>query len=140
MKQKTRNIALIIVWIIFLGIYSYYIFFSSNSLEFWEKETLLALLVVAAFLNIRRGIKNNKDFTLSKDSVIIEQTFSKEKIYNLKNISNWNEYNYHLFGFKTGSKLILELNDGNSIELNKVNSKEYEKLLKYLNENLHCEK
>ncbi len=109
-------------------------------MEFWKKETLLVLLIAMAFLNILRNIKNNKDFSLSKDSLLIQQTFSKEKIYNLKNISDWNEYNYHLFGFKTGSKLILELNDGNSIELNKVNSKEYEKLLKYLNENLHREK
>jgi len=109
-------------------------------MEFWEKETLLALLVVTAFLKIRKSIKNNKDFTLSKDSLLIQQTFSKEKIYDLKNIFDWNECNYHLFGFKTGSKLILELNDGNSIELNKVNSKEYEKLLKYLSENSNREK
>ena len=106
----------------------------------YRTKTLLVLLIAMAFLNILRNIKNNKDFSLSKDSLLIQQTFSKEKIYNLKNISDWNENNYHLFGFKTGSKLILELNDGNSIELNKVNSKDYEKLLNYLIEILDCEK
>lgn len=54
----------------------------------------------------------------------------------MKDCFSWEEANYHLFGIKTGSLLILKFSEETSIELNNANSKEYKHLLCYLNENL----
>jgi len=131
MTQTTKNIIWILLYtlitsgVIFLGIKRFD--------QLWEKSILVLLGVANVALYIR-NIKRTKYFTFIDNVLVINQTFSKQKKYNLKVISGWTENHFHLLGIKTGNEIIINT-EGIKIKLFERNSKDYEKLSDYLNEN-----
>jgi hypothetical protein len=133
MKQTTKNIILVIIWTLSLGLLSF--IQMERQKELWERLLLITLVVITALLYIK-NVSRIKYYTLIDDVLIIRQTFSKEKHYSLKNVKAWTENQYHLFEFKTGKEIVLKMNEGTKMNLFKKNSKDFEKLSDYLNENI----
>jgi hypothetical protein len=105
-------------------------------MELWEKIAITVGWISIAFFNMKREIKNRKDLKLVGDNLIIKTAFSNEKQHNLKNISSWTENHYYLLGFKTRRQLLLNQLNGNKINLIDYNSKDFERVSDYLNDNL----
>ena len=136
MKQITKNKVLIIVWILILVPLAFLNVFN-KSLSAWAKGAIIAMWIMTAVFNILRAIRENKDFSLADDVLIIRQTFLKEQRYNLMTIKSWAEYHYKFLGINTGRKIILKTASGIRINLNdNSNSEPFEKLSDYLNSNL----
>ncbi|MEN2400181.1 hypothetical protein GKZ90_0010355 [Flavobacterium sp. MC2016-06] len=133
MKQTTKNKLLIIVYALVVGLITFLLV--ERQKELWEKLGLIVLFVILVLLYIK-NINRIKYFTLIDDVLIIHQTFSKQKEYSLKAVSGWTENQYQLGEFKTGQEIVLKIKGGTNLNLFKKNSKDFEKLSDYLNENI----
>lgn len=132
MTQKTKNIVKIILLILLNGILVYlYV----NNLN---QNVLKILMILAALVNIVfyiRQIKRIKYFSIGDGTLIIDQTFSEQKKYNLAEIAKWSENHYHFLGIKTSNEIVIITTAGEKIKLPEKNSRDFEKLSEYLNEN-----
>ena len=124
---------LIFIWVLVISLFSYLLIKRTADLN--EKIVIMILIIILAFLNIKNANTNNKEFSLIDDILVIKQTFSREKKYNIKNLSNWNETQYHFLGFRTNRIIIIKTESGKEIKLIKNESKNFEKLSNHLNEN-----
>ncbi len=131
MTQKTKNIIRIILLILLNGILVYlYV----NNLT---QNLLKILMILAALVNIVfyiRHIKRIKYFSIGDGTLIIDQTFSEQKKYNLAEIAKWSENHYHFLGIKTSNEIVIITTAGEKIKLPEKNSRDFEKLSDYLNE------
>ncbi|TPG37511.1 hypothetical protein [Flavobacterium pectinovorum] len=132
MKNITRNKILIIVYILIVG--STFFFLIEREKEFWRKAALFGLGVTTVVLYIR-NINSIIYYRFIDDVLIIRQMFTKQKHYSLQTVSSWSENQYELLGIETGRNIVLSINGGTKIILSKSNSKDFEKLSDYLNEN-----
>lgn len=132
MKHITKDIILNIAWILCFSLLAYVQI--ERLKEPWEKSLFAALSIITVLLFIK-NVSRIKYYTLIDDVLTIRQIFSKPKQYSLKTISGWSENQYELLGFKTGRNIILKTKEGSKINLVKRNSKDFEKLSDYLNEN-----
>jgi hypothetical protein len=139
-----NNKLLIFIWflIIVSGIFLYQ---RSDSISVLEKGIIIVLGTVAGFINISAIIRNNKKISFDNGILTIQQTFQKEKKYNLQDIRSWAQYDYHLFGHNTGHRIILKTRNGKKINLSidspddnneDENALEFKKFFDFLNENL----
>lgn len=130
MNYITKNKVLIIAYALTIALlFSVLI---ERQKELWGKTGLIVLAIITVLLYI---INKSKYFTLNDDILTVRQTFSKQKQYSLKNVSGWTENHYHLLEIKTSREIVLKMTDGTKINLFKRNSKDFEKLSDYLNEN-----
>lgn len=133
MKHIRKDIILIVVWTLCISLLaSVYI---DREKELLKKLVLILLVIILVLLHIK-NVSRTKYFTLANDVLIIRQMFSKQKQYSLKDVSGWTENHYELLGFKTGREIILKTKEGTKIYLFKRNSKDFEKLSDYLNDNI----
>ncbi|GEL11540.1 hypothetical protein FGL01_22790 [Flavobacterium glycines] len=132
MTQTTKNILQIILVTLLLSVLIFA--FTERSNQLWKKTALILMGLAFIILEIRR-IKRIKYFNLIENDLIINQTFSDQKRYDLKAISSWTENHYNLLGIKTGNEIIINI-EGEKIRLFERNSKDYEKLSDYLNDKL----
>ncbi len=94
-------------------------------------------MILAALVNIVfyiRHIKRIKYFSIGDGTLIIDQTFSEQKKYNLAEIAKWSENHYHFLGIKTSNEIVIITTAGEKIKLPEKNSRDFEKLSDYLNE------
>lgn len=132
MKHTTKNKLLVIAYALIVGVTFFMLI--ERYKELWQKLALIAIALIIVLLYIK-NTNRIKYFTLIDDILIIRQTFSKQKQYSLKALSGWTENHYHLLDFKTGREIILKMKEGTKINLFEKNSKDFEKLSDYLNEN-----
>lgn len=132
MKHTTTNKLLILLYTLIIGLTFFMLI--ERQKELWQKLALLALAVIMILLYIK-NTNRIKYFTFVDDILIIRQTFSKQKQFSLKAVSGWTENHYHLLDFKTGREIILKMKEGTKINLFEKNSKDFEKVSDYLNEN-----
>ncbi|REH01241.1 hypothetical protein [Flavobacterium aquicola] len=133
MNYITKNKVLIIAYALTIALL--FSVFIERQKELWGKTGLIVLAIITVLLYIINTNKS-KYFTLNDDILTVRQTFSKQKQYSLKNVSGWTENHYHLLEIKTSREIVLKMTDGTKINLFKRNSKDFEKLSDYLNENL----
>jgi hypothetical protein len=131
MTQTRKNVIWIILYIL---ITSGLIFLGIKRFDQLGEKIILILLGVANMILYITNIKRIKYFTFIENTLVINQTFSKQKIYNIKGISGWTENHFNLLGIKTAKEIIINI-EGIKIKLYERNSKDYEKLSNYLNEN-----
>ncbi|KFF04634.1 hypothetical protein [Flavobacterium reichenbachii] len=133
MEQTAKNKLLIIVYAALVGVVTFLLM--ERQKELWEKSAVILFAVILVLLHIK-NINRIKYYTLHNDVLITRQTFSKQKEYSLKSVLFWTENHYNLMGIKTGREIVLKLNGGTKINLFEKNSKNFEKLSNYLNENI----
>ena len=133
MKQTKKNKISIFMWIMLIGFCTY--IFIESQMNVWEKLFSIIGSLTTALLNIKRSIRVNKDFSLINGILVIEQTFSKKREYDLKNLSNWTQTQYHILGIQTRNYILIETENEKEIILWKNEPKDFEKLSNYLNEN-----
>jgi hypothetical protein len=133
MEQTSKNKLLIIVYALLLGFITFVAI--ERQKELCEKLALIVVIITLLLLYII-NINRIKYYRLIDDVLITRQTFSKQKQYSLKAVSSWTENQYQLLGFKTGREIVLKTKEGTKINLFEKNSKDFEKLSDYLNENI----
>ena len=133
MKQTKKNKISIFMWIMLIGFCTY--IFIESQMNVWEKLFSIIGSLTTALLNIKRSIRVNKDFSLINDILVIEQTFSKKREYDLKNLLNWTQTRYHILGIQTSCHILIKTENEKEIILWKNEPKDFEKLSNYLNEN-----
>ncbi|WP_165877252.1 hypothetical protein [Flavobacterium sp. 90] len=106
-----------------------------RSEELWQKVVLIIFAVAIMVLYISNTNKILY-YKLIDDVLVTRQLFSKEKQYSLKAISSWTETRYHFLDVNTALVIVLNMNGGTKLNLSKRNSKDFEKLSNYLNENI----
>lgn len=106
-----------------------------RSEELWVKVVLIILAVVIMVLYISNA-NRILYYTLIDDVLVTRQIFSEQKEYSLNAVSSWTETRYHLGEVNTALIIILNMNEGIKLILSKRNSKDFEKLSSYLNENI----
>lgn len=134
MKQTTKIKIQILIWLLLIGLYTFLLI--NRPMQLWEKISITVGWLLIAFFNIKREIKNRKDFKLINDNLIIKTAFSKESLYNLKNISSWTENHYYFLGFKTFRQLLLKQTNEKTLNLIDYNSKDFKIVSDYLNDKL----
>lgn len=133
MKKITKDILLSVLWILCLVlVVSLQI---ERLKELWEKWMLISLTIILVLLYMK-NVSRVKYYTLNDDFLVIRQIFSKPKQHSMKTVSAWTENQYELLGFKTTCEIVLKTTDGVKINLFKTNSKDFDKLSDYLNENI----
>jgi hypothetical protein len=132
MKNITRDKILIIAYALLVGFA--FFFLIERQKEVWQKAVALVIGIMIIALYVKNTNRNNY-YMLMDDVLIVRQLFSKKKQYNLQSVSSWTENQYELLGIKTGRNIVLSINGGTKINLIKSNSKDFEKLSDYLNEN-----
>lgn len=133
MKDTTKNKLGILIYVLLVGTMFYLL--KDRSEELWQK---IALIVVPVFMIIMytRNIDGILYYNVVDDVLITRQTFSKQKQYSLKAVSSWTETQYHLGEVNTALIIVLNMKEGTKLSLFKRNSKDFEKLSNYLNENI----
>ena len=132
MEHITKNKLLVVIYAILVSVGAFLLV--EREKELWGKLGLMVLAVILIALCIA-NINRIKYYTLIDDILIIRHTFSKEKQYSLKAVSGWTENHYQLLGIKTGREIVIKINGESKIRLFEKNSKDFEKLSDYLNEN-----
>lgn len=133
MKNIRKDIILIIIWTLCIGLLA--CVYIDREKELLKKLSLIISVILLVLLYIK-NVSRTKYYTVINDVLIIRQMFSKQKQYSLKDVSGWTENQYELLGFKTGREIVLKINKGAKISLFKRNSKDFEKLSDYLNDNI----
>jgi hypothetical protein len=132
MKKTTVNKILIIVYSLLVSLT---MFWQIDRYKELQAKLALAALALVTILLYSTNVNRINYYTFIDGVLTVWQTFSKQKKYSLKDVSSWSENQYELLGFKTRQVIFLKTKDGTKINLLKKNSKDFEKLSDYLNEN-----
>ncbi|WP_337965715.1 hypothetical protein [uncultured Flavobacterium sp.] len=133
MKDTTKKKLEVILYALLMGLLFY--LFKDRYKELSQK---IGYLIIPVFSVIMYGVNANRIlyFNLVDDVLITRQIFSKQKQYSLKAVSSWTETQYNLGEVNTSLVIALKMNEGTKLRLSKRNSKDFEKLSSYLNENI----
>ncbi|RKR05361.1 hypothetical protein C8C83_4707 [Flavobacterium sp. 90] len=133
MGKMTKDKLLIVFYILLVSSAAFLMI--ERSEELWQKVVLIIFAVAIMVLYISNTNKILY-YKLIDDVLVTRQLFSKEKQYSLKAISSWTETRYHFLDVNTALVIVLNMNGGTKLNLSKRNSKDFEKLSNYLNENI----
>jgi len=133
MKKMTRDKLLIVLYILLVSSITFVII--GRSEELWQKvvSIIVAVAIMVLYISNTNRILYYK---LIDDVLVTSQIFSKQKQYSLKTVSSWTETQYHLGEVNTSLIIVLNMKEGTKLILSKRNSKDFEKLSNYLNENI----
>jgi hypothetical protein len=129
----TKDKLLIVLYILLVSSIAFVII--GRSEELWQKvvSIIVAVAIMVLYISNTNRILYYK---LIDDLLVTSQIFSKQKQYSLKAVSSWTETQYHLGEVNTSLIIVLNMKEGTKLILSKRNSKDFEKLSNYLNENI----
>ncbi|PIF34719.1 hypothetical protein CLU81_5380 [Flavobacterium sp. 9] len=133
MKKITKDKLLVVLYSLIVG--STFYMLLDRYQELWQKAALVMLAVITIVLHIRNA-NRTLYYKLIDDVLVTRQIFSKQKKYCLNAVSSWTETQYHFLEVNTALIIVLNMKEGTKLSLSKRNSKDFEKLSNYLNENI----
>lgn len=133
MKKMTKDKLLVVLYSLIVG--STFYMLLDRYQELWQKAALVMLAVITIVLHIRNA-NRTLYYKLIDDVLVTRQILSKQKKYSLNAVSSWTETQYHFLEVNTALIIVLNMKEGTKLSLSKRNSKDFEKLSNYLNENI----